>query len=422
MIRFLHAADVHLDSPLEGLERYDDGLAESARGATRKALVKLVDYALEAKVDFVLIAGDLYDGDWKDYNTGLFFVRQAARLRDAGIPLFMIAGNHDAQSHMTRSLRVENADGLPAMFASREPERRVLEDLGVAVHGQSFSQREVKSNLARDYLPAVPGMVNVAMLHTGLEGEEGHATYAPCTVADLAAKDFDYWALGHIHASRIVSKSPRVVFAGNVQGRHVRETGAKGAYLVEIDPHRRTVSETFVPLDVFRWTVCDVDVSGLAAFDAVVDRAVEEASAASLRQGGLPTAVRVRIVGATPLYDRLLADSSRLTNELRAGLVGGGGQVWLEKVKLEAVPPRREADERLDGPWTEFEAVLAAAQNDPALLKEMRELLRPLDQMLPEELRGGADGFRLQDDDWLRSLVGQAPHFLRAKLAAGPPG
>jgi DNA repair exonuclease SbcCD nuclease subunit len=105
MIRFLHAADIHLDSPLTGLERYEGAPVEELRGATRRALENLVELAIERELDFVLIAGDLYDGDWKDHNTGLFFVDRMNRLREAAIPVVIISGNHDAANRMTRSLR-----------------------------------------------------------------------------------------------------------------------------------------------------------------------------------------------------------------------------------------------------------------------------------------------------------------------------
>src|SRR5215467_5830238 len=105
-ISFLHAADIHLDSPLKGLERYEHAPAERIRGATRRAFERLIELALERRVDFVLIAGDLYDGDWRDFNTGLYLVHQLGRLRDANIPVIVIAGNHDAANKMTRTLRL----------------------------------------------------------------------------------------------------------------------------------------------------------------------------------------------------------------------------------------------------------------------------------------------------------------------------
>ena len=163
MVSFLHAADLHLDSPLRKLERYEGAPAETLRSATRGALDNLVALALDRAVDFVLIAGDIYDGSWRDYNTGLFFASRMSRLGEADIPVFLIAGNHDAASRMTRSLRLpENVHQFPV----DRPDTVRLDRLGVAIHGQGFASPAVKENLAAAYPPAVPGYVNIGLLHT----------------------------------------------------------------------------------------------------------------------------------------------------------------------------------------------------------------------------------------------------------------
>src|SRR3974390_1395346 len=136
-ITFLHAADIHLDSPLNGLERYENAPVDRIRGATRRAFTRLIDLAIDKRVDFVLLAGDLYDGDWRDYNTGLFLARELRRLRDCHIPVFLIAGNHDAANKMTRSLRLP--DNV-RFFSQDRPETVALDALDVAIHGQSFAK------------------------------------------------------------------------------------------------------------------------------------------------------------------------------------------------------------------------------------------------------------------------------------------
>jgi len=197
MITFLHAADIHLDSPLRGLERYPGVAVDEIRAATRRALENLVSLAIEREIGFVVIAGDIYDGDWKDHNTGLFFVAQMSRLRTAGIPVIMIAGNHDAANKMTRSL---NLPSNVQMLSSRHAETAIhprLEELGVAVHGRSFAHAAETDNLAREYPSKRAGMFNIGILHTALDGADEHARYAPCSLTDLQQKDYDYWALGH---------------------------------------------------------------------------------------------------------------------------------------------------------------------------------------------------------------------------------
>jgi DNA repair exonuclease SbcCD nuclease subunit len=231
MFKFLHAADIHLDSPLKGLERYEGVPVEQIRHATRRALENLIQLALDERVQFVLIAGDLYDGDWRDYNTGLFFIKQMARLREADIKVVLIKGNHDAANRMTRTLDLpENVTVLKAA----KPDSSELEDIGVVVHGQSFGTAAEERDLSKNYPHGRRGLFNIGLLHTCLTGADGHEPYAPCTLEGLLSKEYDYWALGHVHKREIRHHNPYVVFPGNLQGRKIKEEGAKGCELVTV--------------------------------------------------------------------------------------------------------------------------------------------------------------------------------------------
>ena len=224
-MKIIHAADLHIDSPLRGLEKYEGAPVDAIRIAPRQALRNLVDLAIEESAQIVLIAGDLYDGDWRDFNTGLFFVNEIARLVSAGVHVFIARGNHDAQSVITRSLK------LPPnvhVFSADAAETKIVEHLGVAIHGRSFGQRAEYENLAASYPKPAPGLLNVGVLHTSLSGFSDHEPYAPCDVVQLVNAGYDYWALGHIHHRTVISESPLIVFPGNLQGRHMRERGAKG--------------------------------------------------------------------------------------------------------------------------------------------------------------------------------------------------
>jgi len=214
-VKFLHAADIHLDSPLRGLERYEGAPVGEIRGATRRAFERLVDLAIEEEVAFVLLAGDLYDGDWKDYNTGLFFVSQMNRLREADIRAFVIAGNHDAASQITRVLRPP--DNVK-VFSTKRPETAVLEDLGVALHGQGFASVAVTEDLSAGYPAAVPHLFNIGLLHTSLDGREGHAAYAPCSVDGLRSRGYQFWALGHVTSARWSPAIPGSSFPATSRG------------------------------------------------------------------------------------------------------------------------------------------------------------------------------------------------------------
>lgn len=267
MFKFIHAADIHLDSSPRGLARYEGAPVEQLRGATRRALENLIELAIAEKAAFVLLVGDLYDGDWKDYNTGLFFAAQMAKLREANIHVFLVAGNHDADSQITRHLRLP--DNV-TMFPTQAPERKVLADFDVALYGQGFHTRAVTKDLSVAYPEPDPTLFNIGLLHTSVDGREGHEPYAPCTVEGLRSKGYDYWALGHVHKREILHEDPWIVFPGNTQGRHVRETGPKGCLLVTVQDGR--VLPEFRGLDMLRWSVCEVDVSGTATAEEALDR------------------------------------------------------------------------------------------------------------------------------------------------------
>lgn len=332
--RFIHAADIHLDSPLRGLEADHDAPAQLIRNATRRALGNLVDLALAEDVAFVLIAGDVYDGDWPDYATGLFFMNQAVRLTKAGKPIFVIRGNHDAANIMTKSLRP--CDDM-TIFGADRPSTARLDRLGVAIHGQSFADAAVTENLARSYPPPIAGMFNIGLLHTSADGRPGHAAYAPCQAAQLRAHNYDYWALGHVHTREVLSENPWIVFPGNIQGRHANEPGAKGASLVHVDSGR-IVSVEHRVLDAFRWVRVSVDLSDADGLDAALS-VVRESLAAALREAdGRHLAARVVLTGATSLHAALAREP-----DLRAKIVNEARQVdpqslWVEAVRVRTSP------------------------------------------------------------------------------------
>ncbi len=292
MFSFIHAADIHLDSPMLRLEGYEGAPVEQIRQATRRALDNLVNLAISEKVDFVLISGDLYDGDWKDYNTGLFFLSRMARLAEAGISVFIIAGNHDAANKMTKSLRLP--DGIHR-FGARRPHTFKIEEAGVAIHGQSFPSGAVSQDISADYPAAIKGYFNIGMLHTCATGSSEHAPYAPCSVEGLRLKGYDYWALGHIHKRQVLCEDPPILFPGNLQGRSSRETGEKGCMLVRVENGR--AAHEFSQLDVFRWEQCAVDLTGEATESGAIEK-IMGAIAAVATQAELAMAVRVIVGGA----------------------------------------------------------------------------------------------------------------------------
>lgn len=328
--RFLHAADLHLDSPLRGLDR--DAPTARIRGATRAALVALVDLALARNVAFVVLAGDLYDGDAKDWRTGRFLVEQLSRLVRAGIEVVAITGNHDAEQVLTRRLPV------PGMLGAARPETKLLMNAPVAVHGQGFATRAVTENLSLAYPGAVADRFNIGLLHTAC-GQGGHENYAPCSVEDLARHGYDYWALGHVHAHRILSRDPWIVFPGNLQGRHVRETGGKGASLVTV-ARGRVASHEHVPLDTVRWHALEIDAGGASDRAAILDRIRERLDRTVDRDDERLHVVRLTLVGATAAHASLAQAPEAVRESVRAIAldVAPADRLWIEDLRLSTGP------------------------------------------------------------------------------------
>ena len=417
--RFLHAADIHLDSPLKGLAGQEGDAAERVRTATRQALDHLVSLAIEEKIDFLIIAGDLYDGDWRDYNTGLFFVRQIGRLNKAGILVYLLHGNHDAESQITR--RLDLPDNVH-VFGARKPKTFVLGELNVALHGQSFRQREVTENLVHDYPAPLSGAFNIGVLHTGLGGMGGHANYAPCSLNDLVNKGYDYWALGHVHQAEVLHEQPHVVFPGNLQGRHVRETGAKGARLVTVEDSE-IVDLAAVPCDVVRWAVLRVPLNGADNMGEVTDRVRDalETTVANEADGRL-LACRIILEGRTDIHAQLLSSEDQILAEARASALGLGDEVaWVEKVAI-AIEPTVDPGtlaQREDA-IGELQQMLQAAASDEDLLAEIEGDIGELARRLPHEVRADIEDQVLKSavEGEYATLISNVAPYLSARLIA----
>ncbi len=369
-MRFLHAADIHLDSPMTGLARRATIPPEVTRDCTRRAFSNLIDLAINEDVAFVLIAGDLYDSDWKDFNTGLFF---AGEMRRLGRPCILIRGNHDAASVLTRNLQ---PPPNVTVLSSLKVDRHVLEEHGVVIHGRSFPQRAVPQDLSDAYPSPVSGMFNIGLLHTSAEDPGEHETYAPCSIAALAAKGYDYWALGHIHQRRVLHEHPWIVFPGNIQGRHVREAGAKGCTLVTVNNGRIT-DIAHPALDVLRWAQVGVQADGADTMAEVAARIRAGLDTAAQEADGRPLIVRLSLHGATRHHAAMLADSDMLHAECRSAATAISGDLHIEQVRLHTTPPPdSDATDAIAQLAEPFRAALDDADILAGLLSDIRNLRR----------------------------------------------
>jgi DNA repair exonuclease SbcCD nuclease subunit len=412
-VKFIHAADIHLDSPFAGLTDAAEAPVERLRGCTRRALTNLVDYALENAIDFVVIAGDLYDGDWRDYATGLFFVKEMGRLARAQIPVYLLYGNHDAESQISKRLVLpENVHRFPA----KAPHTHIIRDLKVALHGQSFATAAVTDNLARAYPPARPGHFNIGLLHTAATGHEGHAPYAPCQPAELIAKGYDYWALGHVHAREVLQEFPHIVFAGNLQGRNIRETGAKGFTVVTVAEHKVAGVEA-VAADVVRWARLTLAAGSCADLEALWAQARAELAQAVREADGRLLVVRLVLTGRTALNGWLKDHPETLAAELRAVAGAVSADLWIEQVVVatETVHDLEAAAARPDAVGTLLQAA-GALLTDPAATATLEAELAEVIARLPDDVRFDAyPGGRLAADD-LAALIGEAKVVIASRL------
>ena len=416
--RFFHSADIHLDSPLTGLAGIEGRVAERIRSAPRAAFEALVERAIQEQVDFFVIAGDLYDGTWRDYSTGLFFAEQMGRLNQASISVFVLHGNHDAESQITRPLKLP--DNV-RVFGARKAQTFQLDKLKVALHGQSFREKAVTNNLVPDYPAPVKDAFNIGVLHTALGGMGDHANYAPCSLQELVAKGYDYWALGHVHQGQVLKERPHVVFPGNLQGRHVRETGPKGAYLITVELGE-VVEAAPLTFDVVRWEVLDVDVAAAGSTVDVVDLMRQALAQGVASADGRLLSARIVLQGCTELHCQLVTDVENLMAEARAAALGLGDEVaWVERVAVRTTPvadtTALAAGEDALG---DLQRMLKEAIADEELLERLKANIGELIGKLPHKLRDGCE------DEVLRAalggdypaLIGQVTPYLNARLTA----
>ncbi|MGV1098972.1 metallophosphoesterase family protein [Thiovibrio sp. JS02] len=411
-MKFLHAADIHLDSPLHGLEAYADAPLGQLRSATRRAFDNLIDLAIAEQVAFLLIAGDLYDGDWKDYNTGLFLANRLGRLRKEGIRVFLVSGNHDAASQISKSLVLPDNVHL---FSTQAPETVRIEELRVALHGQGYETRGVADNLASGFPLALPHYFNIGLLHTSLTGRQGHEPYAPCSLDDLRSKGYAYWALGHIHKREEVCREPWVVFPGNIQGRHIQESGDKGATLVTVR-EGGVVAVEHRSLDVLRWLYCPLDISDCSDLSMVEEAVRLRFASLEEEAAERPLAIRLSLVGESMLHSRLHGHSFSLNESFR-GLAAGFGDLWLEKV-LFATESTAELDAAFgeDSPLADLVKNIARLDLGSSHLIEALPELAALKSKLPPELQQHGQGLFADDAARRAELCEEVKALLLAGL------
>lgn len=404
---FIHAADLHIDSPLAGLRLKDAAVAERFASAGRRAVEALIAETIASKAAFLIIAGDVFDGSWKDVTTGLFFVSAVGRLHREGIPTFIVKGNHDAESVVSRELPYPDS---VRVFRANKAESFPLEAYRVMLHGRSFPNR-LTAEFVETYPARRDGWLNIGVLHTSLDGTRGHDGYAPCTVDDLKRFGYDYWALGHIHAAEIVHRDPWIVFPGNLQGRSIRETGAKGAMRVTVEDGK-IVEVTPLALDGARWAHLTLDVADVDSEDDVVARISAAVADAHRDAEARPLAIRVTLTGATTLHNHLVAQRERLEDDIRARAFQFGDDCWVEQLKIKTTVPPRLGESLSSADSLDLDRMLDETAQDPEFAAMLADLIEMVKAKLPKDLQDD-----LLTDDLQKRLADEARALLSGALS-----
>lgn len=414
LMKLLHCADLHLDSPLRGLTDYEGAPVDEIRGATRRAMENLIDLAVDERVAVVVIAGDVYDGDRDDFNTAMFLQRQFERLRDEGIAAALVHGNHDAANGITRRLRLpDNVYVFPHDTAATH----LIDHAGLALHGRSYPDRVVNENFAVTYPAPTAGLLNVGVLHTSLSGHGGpHQVYAPCTEQNLVDRGYEYWALGHVHERYETCRDGTwIVYPGNLQGRKSIEAGPKGATLVSYD-HNGVVSVQHRDLDVVRWAVLDVDVADLADVEDLPSRVVGALGPMVSESDGRLLACRVRIGGRSSLASAIRRAAEVCQAQVRADAAGASSRVWIEKIQLRVEEPSEHSTDAGEA-IAAVRAAAASASADPETLAEIAREFAGLASAFGAEMPGLVElGAPTLDADGIAALLPEIEAMVIAQL------
>lgn len=336
-VRFVHAADLHLGAPFKGVAADDEQVRHALVEAPYRALGAIVDLCVRERVDFLVIAGDVYNSAERPIRPQLALMDAARALEDVGVRIFVAHGNHDPAADAPALV------GLPGnvhVFAHARVDRVVVECDGeplCAVYGRSFARREVKDNLARSFSREPGDALAIGVLHANVGARAGYDDYAPCSASDLAAADMDYWALGHIHEPGVVSETPWAVYAGAPQGMDPTQTGERGCYLVTAEPGH--VSAEFVPLASLIWDARTVELDEADTLDVVEDRIAETCAVVS-RAWGRPSIVRLTLTGRGEAHAALSAAGAQgeMLARVRERALGLDPWVWVDRISDRTAP------------------------------------------------------------------------------------
>jgi DNA repair exonuclease SbcCD nuclease subunit len=379
---FIHTADLHLDSPFKGISGISEEISLELIEATFKAFNKMIDICIEKEVDFLLIAGDIYDGADKSLRAQLKFRDAMKRLSKAEIKAYIVHGNHDpldgwsANLDWPENVHIFNGKSVGKVFVKKDGEEIVK------IYGISFRTREIKTNLAQKFPTKTKNaLFTIGMLHCNVGTNTVHEPYAPCTLQDLISKNFDYWALGHIHKKTILNNdNPLVIYPGNPQGLHPKEIGAKGCFLVNVDENGKPTAE-FIEVDSIRWFVEKLSIDSLYTEQELISKIHNRIEKIREEAKGRPSICRIILTGRSSLHSSIARKGvlDDILKDIRENEEGEKQFVWIESIEDNTNPEidRKSLLERKDfiGDMVKvFEEIL----HDKTKIAELKESLDPL--------------------------------------------
>ncbi|WP_226576700.1 metallophosphoesterase family protein [Halobacillus litoralis] len=342
-IRFIHSADLHIDSLFKTKGNLPEMLLEKLRASTFEAFERLIDLCIDQKVDFLLISGDLYNEEIRSLKAQVHLRRGFERLNEQDIQVYLSYGNHDYIKgskypiEFPENVHVFLTHDVAYFPYVREGETRAH------VYGFSYEKREVRERKATEYRKTEGADLHIAMLHGSIETNTDHDVYAPFSLGELKSLGMDYWALGHIHKRQVLSEDPPVVYPGNIQGRSRKELGGKGVYLVE--EHKEGLLRTFHPLHSFTYEhelIHSDQLKDVSEIEQVLEEAKRRASLLNT-----PVMLTVTLSSSEGFLREwwgsgIIQEWTDVLNE--AEDLGSNEWIWIEEVKIEDRPSWSEGE------------------------------------------------------------------------------
>ena len=379
IIKFIHCADLHLDSPFQGLTTKEPSLADRFKHATNEAFVKIIDLCLAEKVDFLTIGGDTFDGADRSLCAQILLRDQFERLHKANIPVVIVAGNHDPLSDWLTEIRFpKNVHLLAGDKVEKVPIKKDGKVI-TTIHGISYKVRDVKENLSLKFQAKEKDVLSIGLLHANVGARKEHAPYSPCTISDLRAGNMDLWLLGHIHTPEVICKDPFILYPGNIQGRHINEDGPRGCYFIKVDSNYKTSYE-FKPVQNILWKQEEVNIkkitTSLELVDLLSDKCEEELSNLTKDEKGI--VIRWKLTGSSSLYHELtMTDKIEETKEiLIERFFNQAPFIFPESIRLLIKPDKKTEDfvnqENFIG---DFLRLAGQVKDDEQMKNELLEML-----------------------------------------------